>query len=175
MRFTVTTALGATLALGLSFPVSAASAATRTTGRQSFRGQVIAPAETGARKVVSTIIVAKGVFDGVGRLVEVDNRRGDPDNVNRDDLVFPQGTLHIRSTSQTPQFSLDPQTCAWTVRIKQITKVQGGTRKFRHASGTFKSSVRGWGVAARTPAGTCSEGSSLLEADAVSAHGTLSY
>src|SRR4051794_5169953 len=50
MRLTVTTALGAALALGPSLPVSAASAATRTTGRQSFRGQVIAPAETGARK-----------------------------------------------------------------------------------------------------------------------------
>ena len=176
MRFSTRVALGIGLALGLIVAVAPASAATRTRGNESFRGQIIAPAESGTRKVVSTIIVAQGVFEGVGRIVEVDNRPGDPNNVTRDDLVFPQGTLHIRNTSRAPQFSVDPQTCAVTARIKQTTKIQGGTRKFRHASGTFKGSVRGWGVAVRNPDGTCNQQADyLLEADAVSAHGTLSF
>jgi hypothetical protein len=159
MRSTITAALGIALALGLTCAIAASAAAARTTG-----------------KVVSTIIVAEGVFDGVGKIVEVDNRPGDPDNVTRDDLVFPQGTLHIRSTNQAPKFTLDPQTCQVPARVKQTTKIQGGTRKFRHASGTLKASVHGWGVAARNPDGTCNQQADfLLEADAVSARGTLSF
>jgi hypothetical protein len=176
MRSTVGPALGIALALGLIFAAAAAQAATRTTGKESFRGQIIAPAKSGTRTVVSTIIVARGVFDGAGKIVEVDNRPGDPDNVTRDDLVFPQGTLHIRSASRAPHFAVDPQTCAVTARVKQTTEIQGGTRRFRHASGTFTGSVHGWGVAARNPDGTCNQQADfLLEADAVSAHGTLSF
>ena len=54
--------------------------------------------------------------------------------------------------------------------------VQGGTRKFRHASGTFAGVVRAWGVAARKPDGSCNtQADLLLDADAVSGRGTLSY
>jgi hypothetical protein len=176
MRSTSRAALGITLALGLPFAAAAAPATARTAGKESFRGQIIAPAKSGTRDVVSTIIVARGVFDGVGKIVEVDNRRGDPNNVTRDNLVFPQGTLHIRNANQTPKVSVDPQTCAVTASVKQTTRIEGGTRSFRHASGTLKSTVRGWGVAARNPDGTCNqEADALLEAVAVAAHGTLSF
>jgi hypothetical protein len=130
----------------------------------------------GDRTVVSSIIVANGVFTGVGRIVEVANRPGDPDNVNRDDLVFGQGRMHIRNTNQAPEFSVDPQTCAFTARLKQTSKIQGGTSKFRHASGTFASGVRAWGALARNPDGSCNEQADpLLEADVVFARGTLSF
>jgi hypothetical protein len=33
------------------------------------------------------------VFRGVGRIVEIPNLPADPDNVSRDDLVFPSGTM----------------------------------------------------------------------------------
>ena len=172
----VRAALRTVLAIGSTLVVSTAPAAARTTGKESFRGQVIAPSKSGTRTVVSSIIVAKGVFKGSGKIVEVPNRPGDPDNVSRDDLVFPQGTMHIRNTSQAPTFSVDPQTCAFTGRVKQTTKIQGGTRKFRHASGTFASSVRFWGVAVRNPDGSCNEqADALLEADVVFARGTLSF
>ena len=175
MRRNVRAALGTALGIGLML-IATSTAAARTTGKESFRGTIIAPAESGTRKVVSTIIVAQGAFTGVGKIVEVDNRPGDPDNVTRDDIVFPSGTLHIRNTSQTPQFSVDQQSCAFTASVKQTTKIQGGTRRFRHASGTFTGGVRGWGVAARNPDGTCNQqADSLLEVDAVSARGILSF
>jgi hypothetical protein len=151
-------------------------AAAGTSGKEAFRGQIIAPAVSGTRHVVSSIVVAKGVFTGAGKIVEVANRPGDPDNVSRDDLVFPKGRLHILNTSQAPQISLDPQTCAVTAKIKQTTKVVGGTGRFRHASGTFKGTVEAWGVAARNPDGSCNEQADLLiDADAVAARGTLSF
>ena len=176
MRPAIRAALGVALAVGPTSAAAAAPTAARTTGKESFRGQIIAPAKAGTRQVVSTIVGAKGVFRGAGTLVEVENRPGDPDNVTRDDLVFPQGTLHIRNTSRAPQFAVDPQTCAVTARVMQTTEIQGGTRRFRHASGTFTGSVHGWGVAARNPDGTCNQQADfLLEADAVSAHGTLSF
>jgi hypothetical protein len=169
-------ALITVVAIGMPLTAWAIPAAARTTGKESFRGQIIAPAPSGTRTVVSTIIAAQGVFDGVGKIVEVDNRPGDPANVTRDDLVFPQGTLHIRNTSRAPQFAVDPQTCAVTASLKQTTRIEGGTRRFRHASGTFTGGVHGWGVAARNPDGSCNQQADfLLEADAVSAHGTLSF
>jgi hypothetical protein len=176
MRPKVRAALVTVLAIGVTLAASTAPAGARTTGKESFRGQLIAPSKSGTRTVVSSMIVAKGVFSGVGKIVEVANRPGDPDNVNRDNLVFPQGTMHIRNVNQAPEFSVDPQTCAFTARLKQRNKIQGGTRKFRHASGTFTSGVRAWGVLARNPDGSCSEQSDpLVDADVVFARGTLSF
>jgi hypothetical protein len=176
MRRKVRAALGAMLAVGLTLVASSAPAAAPTTGRQSFKGTIIASGESGKRTVVNSLIVARGVFTGSGRIVEVDNRPGDPDNVSRDDLVFPQGTMHLRVANKQPKISLNPQTCALTVRIQQTGRIQGGTRKFRDASGTFTGSVRVWGVAVRNPDGSCSqEADLLLEGDVVSARGTLSF
>ena len=169
--------LSVELAVWLTLAAAAAPAAARTSGKESFRGQIIAPARSGTRDVVSTIVVAKGVFRGDGKLVEVENRPGDPDNVTRDDLVFPQGTIHIRNASRgAPEFTVDPQTCTVTGRVKQTTKIQGGTRMFRHASGTLSGQVRGWSVAARNPDGSCNQqADALLEADAFSGRGTMSF
>jgi hypothetical protein len=156
--------------------VSAAPAAARVTGRESSHGQIIAVARNGHRTVVSSIIVLRGVFNGVGQVVEVPNRTGDPDNASRDNLVFAVGTLRIISFNQgQPQISLDPQTCVATVRIKQTTKVTGGTRRFRHASGTFKSRVRAYAALARNPDGSCNQqADALLDSDVLSGHGTMS-
>jgi hypothetical protein len=168
--------LGTVLSIGVTFAVSPVPAAARTSGKESFRGQIIAPAKAGTRHAVSSIVVAEGVFTGAGKIVEVANRPGDPDDVSRDDLVFPGGTMHIRNTSQPPKVSADQQTCALTASIKQTTKVQGGTGKFRHASGTFTGTAHAWGVAARNPDGTCNmQADLLLDADAVAGRGTLSF
>ena len=168
--------VGTLLAVGLTLAVSAGPAAARTTGKQSFKGVIVSSGESGTRTVVSSIVSASGVFTGTGRVVEVDNRPGDPDNVSRDDLVFRQGTLHIRNTSRPPTLSLNSQTCVFTARIRQTTRIQGGTDRFRGASGTFTGTVRAWGVAARNPDGTCSQEADLLvEADVFSARGTLLF
>jgi hypothetical protein len=169
-------AVAGAVSVAVMVALSAGPAAARTTGKESFSGQIIAPAGSGTRHIASSIVAARGVFAGAGKIVEVANKPGDPDNVSRDDLVFPGGTLHIRNTSQAPRFSANQQTCAITGTIKQATKVQGGTGIFRHATGTFAGKVSVWGVAARNADGSCNmEADLLLDADAVSGRGTLSY
>ena len=167
----------AALSVGGALAVLPVPALARVSGAESFRGQIIAPAVNGTRHVASSIIAAKGVFDGVGTIVEVANRPGDPDNVNRDDLVFPRGRLHIRSTFKgAPKVSADQTTCAVLARITMTTEVVGGTGIFRGASGRFAGRVRGWGVAARSADGTCDLRSDLLlDADEVAGSGTLSF
>src|SRR3954449_4284145 len=149
MRREVTAALGTLLAIGLTLVATLAPAAARTTGKQSFRGVIVASGESGTRTVVSTLIVARGVFTGDGRVVEVANRPGDPDNVSRDDLVFRRGRMHLvtRNNSFTP--SVNPQTCVVEVRIRQTQRIKGGTGAFRYAAGSFAGTLSGRGVAAR--------------------------
>jgi hypothetical protein len=164
------------LAVGLTLVASVAPAAARTTGRESIRGTIVASAESGTRTVLSSLFVATGAFRGTGRDAEVANRPGDPENVSRDDLVFAGGRIHILNTNQPPTSSVNQQTCAVTARIKQTIKVQGGTGRFRHASGRFAGTLHGWGVAPRNPDGTCSQQAELLlEADVISMRGTLSF
>src|SRR3954447_25230836 len=175
MRREVTAALGTLLAIGLTLVATVAPAAARTTGKQSFRGVIVASGESGIRTVVSTVIVARGVFMGDGRVVEVANRPGDPDNVSRDDLVFRRGRMHLVTTNKSFTPSVNPQTCANSVRIRQTQRIQGGTGAFRHAAGRFAGTLRGWGVTARNPDGTCSQQmAQLLEVAVFSMRGTLS-
>ena len=172
----LTAVLGTVLSIGVTAAFFATPAGARTSGKASFRGQIIAINQNGSRKVVSSIIVAKGPFNGAGTIVEIPNRPGDPENVVRDDLVFPGGTLHIRTTNQTPRFSADPQTCAVTATIRQRTRIVGGTGRFRAASGTFSARLRAWGVGARNADGTCNmQADLLIDGDAISARGTLSF
>jgi hypothetical protein len=163
------------MAIGLTVLVGAAPAAARTAGKQSFRGVIVASGQSGTRVVVSSLIVGRGVVRGVGRVVEVANRAGDPDTVSRDNLVFRRGSLHLVSTTKSFRPSIDPSTCAETLRIRQTQRIDGGTGAFRHASGRFFGGIRGYGVGARNPDGTCSEQlPSLLEVAAFSMRGRLS-
>jgi hypothetical protein len=106
----------------------------------------------------------------------VASRPGDPENLDRDNLVFRRGTMHLLTTSRPPRLSVDPQTCVVTVRIRQSLRVRGGTKRFRRAAGRFTGTVRGWGVAARARDGGCSLAAPpLLEVDVIRARGTLSF
>jgi hypothetical protein len=175
MRRQVRAILATIVAVGLPLAALVAPAGARTTGRESFRGVIVASGESGTRTVVSTLFVARGVFNGVGRVVEVQNRPGDPDNVSRDDLVFRRGRIHILSTNGASAGSLNPQTCVFKGRVQQTVKVQGGTGRFRHASGSFVGAVRARAVAARAADGGCSQQQApLLEVDVVSGHGHIS-
>ncbi len=169
----------ATLVLALAgiAVVAAAPAAARVSGRESAHGQIIAVARHGHRTVVSSIIVVRGVFDGAGKIVEVPNRPRDPANASRDNLVFAEGTLRIISFDQgPPKISLNPKTCVASVRIKQTTRVTGGTGRFRHASGRFHSLVRAHTALARNADGSCNErAAALLDGDTLSGRGTLSF
>jgi hypothetical protein len=176
MRRQITRALIAMLAAELMAAASLAPAAARGTGKESFSGVLVATGESGTRTIVHTLIIARGAFTSAGRIVEVANRPSDPDNVSRDDLVFAGGKMHLVNTNKSFTTSLNPKTCAIRVRIRQAGRIHGGTRKFRHAAGSFVGTVRGRGVALRNPDGTCSQqGALLLEVDIVSARGTLSF
>src|SRR3954447_1487898 len=107
MRREVTAALGTLLAIGLTLVATVAPAAARPAGKQSFRGVIVASGESGTRTVVSTLVAAKGVVSGAGRLVEVANRPGDPDNVSRDDLIFRRGRMHLVTTTRSFIPSID--------------------------------------------------------------------
>jgi len=176
MRRQARASLVAVLGVGLAVTLSLAPAAARTTGRESFKGTLVKTAPSGTSSIASTVVGARGVFKGLGRIAEVESRPGDPQNVTRDNLVFPQGTIHIAETNKPPKISLDRRTCVLTARLRQTVHVQGGTRRFRHASGTLAGLVRVWGVTARNADGTCSQNAELLlEVDEVSARGTLSF
>ena len=172
----LTAVLGTVLSIGVTAAFLAAPAGARTSGKASFRGQIVAINQNGSRHVVSSIATLRGVFTGIGTIVEIQNRPGDPDNVVRDDLVFKGGKMHLRTVNQAPDTSLDPQTCAGKATIKQTARVQGGTGRFRRASGRFTSTVRGWAVVARNADGSCNtESDALIEADLITASGTLSF
>jgi hypothetical protein len=176
MQRRFTQILGATLAVGLTAAAAAAPAATGSAHTESFRGVLVASGDSGTRTVFSTFVVATGVFNGAGRIVEIPNRPDDPDSVSRDDLVFPQGKLHLVSTSKSFATSLNSRTCALRITIRQTARIEGGTGKFRHATGTFAGGVRGRGIASRDADGTCSQQAALLlEVDRVFGHGTLSF
>jgi len=156
-------------------PTSAASA--QTSGPESFTGFLIVSGVSGERVVLATNIRARGVFNGVGKIVELPPQPGDPDNMNRDDLVFRQGTLHLFSFVQDVQIvSFNPNSCRFAVIVAQTTQFAGGTGIFAGASGTGTGQVDGTGMAQRNPDGTCSmDLPPAHERDAVSGSGTLTF
>ena len=128
------------------------------------------------RTVITSVIIAKGAFSSVGRIVEVENLPTDPDNVSRDDLVFSSGSMHLVSTNQDFKISVNPRSCVATATIHQTGEVLGGTGQFANAAGNFIGIVTGPAVLARNPDGTCSfEHVPLHEVDMISATGTLSF
>jgi hypothetical protein len=172
--------------LGLRLPVFilvaaalAVSAATATAaeGRQSFRGTIGTTGVSGKRHVVASVVVAKGVYNGVGNIVEVPNRPGDSDRVSRDDLVFPEGTMHLKSVTTKASIVPDPKTCTFTFRVRQTGTIEGGTGRFANATGSSSNSlVTGQGIGPRKPDGSCNMNRPLLvEIDTFSSRGTLSY
>src|SRR5207302_4683709 len=134
MRQPVRGALAALLGLGIALAVAGPGAA-ETTGSETFRGVIVASGSSGERVVVTSTVVAKGVFSGVGRIVEVPNLPGDPDNVSRDDLVFPGGSIHLVSTTLDFSFSVNPRSCTFSVMLQQTGTAEGGTGQFAAATG----------------------------------------
>ncbi len=168
-------AVGALLAVAVALVLSGTAAAW-TTGAQRFDAVIVTSGATGTRVVVSTVIVMRGAFDDVGRLVEIPNAPADPDTVARDDLVFRSGTMHLVTTTLDAAVSVNPVTCVIHVTVQQSSVVVGGTGAFAHASGSFTGTAKAILVAARNPDGSCSEEQAPLhELDVLTASGTLSF
>jgi len=169
--------LAGAIALGAA-TVTAAPAAAATSGSETFKGTIVASGVSGTRTVITSVIIAKGVFSGVGRIVEVDNQPGDPDNVNRDDLVFASGSMHIVNTIVDFTPSINPRSCVGTATIHQTNEIVGGTGQFAAAKGSFTATVTGQVVLARNPDGSCDfdfAHDPLHEVDMIAATGTLSF
>ena len=156
--------------------VASVPAGAQTSGNESFSGVIVASSTLGEREVLASSIVAKGVFTGAGKIVEIPSLPGDPDGVVRDDLVFADGTMHLVSTAVDFSVSLNPISCLLTVSVAQTGVITGGTGAFAAASGTFTGSVDGQGVLPRNPDRSCAlDQSPRHEVDKVSAVGTLSF
>jgi len=164
------------LAPAVAALVVVAPGAADTSGSETFNGVIVTSGTSGDRVVISSVVRAKGVFTGVGRIVEVPNLPGDPDNVSRDDLVFPQGTMHLVSTTVDFSLSLNQRSCKANVTVEQTGEIVGGTGQFANASGTSSATVAGQGILARNHDGSCSfDQASLHEVDTIASSGTLSY
>lgn len=175
MRRQIRGALGVLLAAGMALAV-AAPAAAETTGTETFKGVIVTSGVSGERVVINSVIVAKGVFRGVGEIVEVPNLPSDPENVSRDDLVFAEGTIHIVNTTVDFSFSVNPHSCLGRATLQQTGEIVGGTGLFANASGSFTATVTGIALFARNPDGSCAlEQPALHEVDRITASGTLSF
>jgi hypothetical protein len=164
------------VAAGLALAGPTATASAQTSGPENLQGFLIATGVSGDRVVLATSIRVSGVFNGVGKIVEVPNLPTDPPNASRDDLVFPEGTLHLVSANLDFQFSIDPRSCLAHFSATQVSSFEGGTGLFSGATGTGTGAVDGHGIAQRAPDGSCSL--DLLpahEIDKVSGTGTLTY
>jgi hypothetical protein len=161
--------------LGCTVALAAAATSAAAVGTESFSGVIVASGTSGERVVVNSVVVARGVFTGVGRIVELPDLPSLP-GVERDDLVFAAGTMHLLSTTIDGSFSIDPRTCVFSAMLQQTSVIQGGTGLFAHASGSGTATVTAHGIAARGPDGSCSEDlAALLDVDSVSSTGTLSF
>lgn len=172
-------ALRALVAVGLAVPLvstGAAPAGAQITGSQSFHGFLLVDGTHGQRDIVKSPIVAQGIFDGRGRIVEVASRPGDPENVLRDRFVFHAGTMRVVSRNLDVTSSPDPRSCRFRAHADQRARITGGTGKFRDAFGSFRATVDARGRLARNPDGSCDDHAApLRERDVVAGTGHLTY
>jgi hypothetical protein len=170
---------GALLAAGTALAISAAPAmpaAAATSGTETLSGIIVfvAGPGTNSRTVVSSVVRARGVFRGVGRVVE----RVLPDaaGVSRDDLVFRSGTMHVVSTPGKLSFSVNPHSCLFTGTQQFTWGVTGGTGRFDDATGSFTGTVSAVALLGRNPDGSCSfTPFPRYEVDKFAESGTLSF
>ncbi len=135
---------GALLAAGTALAISAApamSAAAATSGTETLSGTIVFASVPGtnSRTVISSVVRARGVFRGVGRVVELVPPAA---GVSRDDLVFRSGTMHVVSTPGTLlSSSVNPHSCLFTGTQQLTWDVTGGTGQFDDATGSFTGTV----------------------------------
>ena len=167
-------AAGTALAI---FAAPALSAAAATSSSETLSGTIVFSAvpDTNARTVVSSVVLAKGVFRGVGRFAEI--LPTNPAGVARDDLVFRGGIMHVVSTlGNLLSSSINPRSCLFTGTQKLTFEVTGGTGQFADAKGSFTGTVSGRALLVRNPDGSRSLTQvPRLEVDKFTESGTLSF
>ena len=104
---------------------------------RTVSGTIVTSGASGTSTVIKTVIVAKGVFDGVGQIAQFPSLPSDPPNVNQADLIYPVGTMHLVATTVGFTSSVNPRTCRFTATLQQTAVVTSGTGLFANASGDF--------------------------------------
>ena len=170
---------GALLAAGTALAISAApamSAAAAASGTETLGGTIVFAAGPGtnSRTVIGSVVRARGVFRGVGRVVELVPPAA---GVSQDDLVFRGGTMNVVSKpGALLSFSVNPHSCLFTGTQQFTWEVTGGTRQFADATGSFTGTERAVALLARNPDGSCSLTQfPRLEVDKFAESGTLSF
>ena len=175
MRRQLSGALGAFAVAAIALAVSAPASA-EGPGSETITGVIVAKTAGDTRTVVGSVVIASGVFDGSGKLVEVPSKPTDPENVLRDDLVFRDGAMHLVSTNVSFELTINPRSCVASVVIGSTAVIDGGTGRFANASGSFVGTFRGHALAVRNPDGTCSaEQPPRMDVDKFTEEGTLSF
>ena len=171
---------GALLAAGTALAISAAPArpaAAAPCRTETLSGTIVFAAVPGTntRTVIGSVVRARGVFKGAGRVVE--RVPPDPAGVSRDDLVFRSGTMHVVSTpGKLLSSSVNPHSCLFTGTQQLTWDVTGGTGRFDDATGSFTGTVSTRALLARNPDGSCSLTQvPRHEVDKFSESGTLSF
>jgi len=176
MRSRVTRALlGAAITLAI-FAATVVPVAAATSGSETVNGVLVTSGVSGTRTDISSVAAATGAFNGVWRIVEMPAQPGDPSNVSRVDLVYPEGTMHL--VSKTVGFSVtpNPHGCLFRATLTESSQITGGTGLFVHASGTFTGTISPQGLLPRNSDGSCAVSQpSLHEVDTVTFSGTLSF
>jgi hypothetical protein len=151
-------------------------AAAETSGPETVNGVLVTSGVSGTRTDISSVAIARGVFDGVGRIVEMPPQPGDPANVSRVDLVYPEGTMHLVSTTTGFTPDLNPHSCLLRLTLQESSQIIGGTGLFAHAGGTFTGTISPQGLLPRNADGSCAlDKPSLHEVDTITFSGTLSF
>ena len=169
----------ALLVAGTALAISAAPAipAAAASGSETLSGTIVFSAVPGtnARTVLSSVVLAKDAFRGVGRFAEI--LPTDPAGIAHDDLVFRSGTMHVVSAlGNLLSSSVNPRSCLFTGTQEFTLKVSGGTGQFAGAKGSFTGTVSGRALLVRNPDGSCSlTQMPRLEVDKFAESGTLSF
>lgn len=174
---------GALLAVGAALAISAAPAvpaAAAASGTETLSGTIVFAAGPGpdTRTVIGSVVRARGVFRGAGRVVELvppDPATG----VSQDDLVFRGGTMHVVSTpGKLLSVSVNRHSCLFTGTQQLTWDVTGGTGQFAGAAGSVTGTVSAVALLARSPGGSCSLAALPFprhEVDKFAESGTLSF
>jgi hypothetical protein len=82
----------------------------------------------------------------------------------------------ILSFNEDTSFAVDPRGCVATFKANQLTRFDGGTGRFNHATGSGTGTVSARAILQRAPDGSCDDQRApLVELDIVSGTASLSF
>jgi hypothetical protein len=106
----------------------------QTTGSETFHGVLVVSGAAGTRDLVSSVIVAHGVFTGLASSSSARACPGTPGTSIETISFSPDGVLHIVNETLDASFEINPRSCIGRFTAEQATTVEGGTGRFAGAT-----------------------------------------